>query len=107
MDQTALHLVALAVVKVIGSQLAVGLVACEHVVEGDEHRMADGEHRSTLASARSDATVLCRQGRPLHTADDVGDFSQRPPHPGVAAACSPTEASTTTLRSDCSGGLAV
>ena len=74
MNEAALHLVALAVIEVVGSHLAVGLVACEHVVEGDEHGMTDGEHCATFATARGNAAKLGREIRPLHAAGDIGDL---------------------------------
>jgi len=98
MDQAALQLVTLAVVEVVRSQVAVGLVPCEHVVEGDEHGMADGEHRPAFVAARSNAAKLGRQVGPFRSAGDVGDLSQRAPHPGVAATCPSAEASTSTFR---------
>jgi hypothetical protein len=51
-------MVALAVMKVVCSQLAVGLVPCEHVVEGDKHGMADGEHCATFATGSGDTAEL-------------------------------------------------
>ena len=98
MNEASLDVVALAVIEVVGSQVVVGLMPCEHMVEGDQHGMADGEHGATLATACGDAAKLGCQIRPLHAADNVRDFRQRAPHPGVAAACPAAEASTTTLR---------
>ena len=60
MNEASLHLVALAVVEVISSQVVVGLVASEHVVEGDEHGMANGEDGSTFATARGNTAKLSR-----------------------------------------------
>ncbi len=66
-------MVALAVVEVVCSQCAVGLVVCEQVAESGDHGMADGEHCTTLASfatARGDTTKLSRQVRFLQSASD-------------------------------------
>jgi len=59
-NEAALHLVALAVVEVIGSQVVVGLMASEHVVEGNEHGMANGEDGATFATTRGNTTKLRR-----------------------------------------------
>jgi hypothetical protein len=62
-NEAALDMVALTVIEVVCSQLALGLAACEHVIEGDEHGMADGERRATFVTARSDATKFSCQIR--------------------------------------------
>src|SRR5260370_16476716 len=97
MDEASLDVVARVLVKVLRPQLAVGLVACEHVVDGDEHGMADSDDRPTFATARRNATKLGRQVGVLRPAGDVGYLGQCAPQPRVATACPPTEASTAPL----------
>ena len=60
MDQAALYLVELADVEGIGSPIAVGRMACEQVIKGDEHGMAEDERRPTVATACGDTRVLGR-----------------------------------------------
>jgi hypothetical protein len=47
-NETALEVIARVLVKVLRSPLAVGLMAGEHVIDGDEHRMADRDDRRPL-----------------------------------------------------------
>src|SRR5260370_35530810 len=99
MDEASLDVVARVLVKVLRPQLAVGLVACEHVVDGDEHGMADSDDRPTFATARRKATKLGRQVGVLRPAGDVGYLGQCAPQPRAPPACPPTEASTPALPS--------
>ena len=74
MDETALHLVALAVVEVLGSELVVGLVPCEHVVEGDGTEWPTARIARPCHGARRYGEIEPLDTS-LHAAGHVGDFS--------------------------------
>ena len=49
MHEAPLDVVALMCVEVLRSQLVVGFPASEHMVDGDEDRVADGDERPPFA----------------------------------------------------------
>jgi hypothetical protein len=51
-NEAALDVVARLLVKVLRAQIPVGLVACEHVIDGDQHGMANRDDRPSFASPR-------------------------------------------------------
>src|SRR5258706_6389459 len=57
-NEASLDVVALMLVEVLRPQLVVGFPSGEHMVDGDQHRVADGDHRPTFAPARGDAAEL-------------------------------------------------
>ncbi len=97
MDEAAWHLLALAVVEGVPSQVTEGLVVGEQVVDGDEHGVADGDHCPTCATARGAAAVVGRQVRARCSTGDVGDLGQCAPQPGIPAARPAAEASAAAL----------
>jgi hypothetical protein len=73
-NKALLEVFALMLVEVLRPQLAVGFLSGEHVVDGNEHGVADGDHSPTFPPVRGDATESGRQVRAFGPAGDIADL---------------------------------